>query len=126
MKKQVKARLWLSILWQFRKETSGFKIELSNLTDRELYPGIKLVSSDFLEIAPRMFTVVKPKHHADLRRAIAYLAELQWRQECSMQDQLSAFEKRSTEQRAVMKILQTAGMTNLEKINLVKEYYGWE
>lgn len=118
-------KMWFLSLNQYRHETSGFKTELSALSDQDLFPGIKFVSGWMLDFAPHIFNVTKPKYHPELRRAIAYLADLQERQIAAMVRENERFARQWKEQRQVLQILQRLGMTNQEKINLVKNHYGW-
>lgn len=115
---------WFSMLQQFRAETDGFKLELSTLPDSDLLL-IKWAIQPFLDLAPVMFGAVMPKHHADLRRSIAYIADLYERQQAARERQQIRFDLASNELGRVVKILQNAPMSNLEKINLVKNHYGW-
>lgn len=118
-------KTFISMLAQYRYETDNFKTELHTLTDAALL-NLKPVTREFLDFAPRMFAVVKPQHFAELRQAIAYLADLYDRQSAALERECERFERRTKEQARVIKILQNAPMTNAEKITLVKNHYGWE
>ena len=125
MKSQTYIEHWVSMLAQYRYETENCRLSLHRLTDAELL-HIKPVTLPFLDMAPRMLQVVKPKHAADLRRAIAYLSDLYERQSLAMEREQARFERRQTELNRVVKILNNAPMTNQEKLTLVKHHYGWE
>ena len=116
---------WVSMLAQYRYETENCLLSLHRLTDAELLT-LKPVTLPFLDMAPRMLECVKPKHAAEFRRAIAYLSDLYERQSLAMERETARFERRQTELNRVVKILNNAPMTNAEKIELVKQHYGWE
>lgn len=119
------AEHWISMLAQYRMETENFRLSLHRLTDAELLT-LKPVTLPFLDIAPRMLEIVKPKHAAEFRRAIAYLADLYERQSVAQEREQARFERRQTELNRVVKILNNAPMANKEKIELVNQHYGWE
>jgi len=115
---------WISMLAQYRYETGDFSARLHTLTDAELL-AIKPVTLPFLDLAPRMAQTAKPKYLPELRRAIAYLADLYERQSAAMERECERFERQAKEQARILKILQNAPITNTERINLVKQHYGW-
>jgi len=78
-KAQKQMEHWVPMFNQYAAETGGFSADLSTLEDYELI-SLKRVTLPFLELAPRMIEVVKPQHRPELRRAIAYLADLAERQ----------------------------------------------
>lgn len=117
--------LWVSILAQHRLETKDFKIELHTLTDAGIL-SLKPVTRNFLDFAPRMFLVVRPQHFYELRLAISYLEDLYERQSAALERECERFEMRSLKDARVFKTLQSAPMTNAEKIEFVKTAYGWE
>jgi len=127
MKKEAPSpiQVWMSQMLQFQFETSGFTVNLSGLSDDGLFPGIMAVSYWFLDFAPNVFSAIKPQHHAELRRAIAYLADLQERQVAAIYRENERFARQSKEQGQVLQILQRLDVTNQEKISLVKNHYGW-
>ena len=125
MKNQTYVEHWVSMLAQYRYETENFRLSLHRLTDAELL-HIKPVTLPFLDLAPRMLEIVKPKHAAEFRRAIAYLSDLYERQSLAQERETARLERRQTELNRVVKILNNAPMTNQEKINLVNQHYGWE
>ena len=94
MKEQVKSAVayWLSAMNQHRHETNEFSVVVGQLTDDEL-TRLKIPSDWFIDFAPFMFRAVAPKHHPELRSAIAYLAELKYRQQEAWQRD---FEKSKT------------------------------
>ena len=68
--------LWQSIYREFQHETNGFKADIYRLNDHELN-RMKMVSDNFLSFLPVILTITKPQYHAEIKRNIAYLAELQ-------------------------------------------------
>lgn len=77
--------VWQSIVNQLAYETQGFTLPLADLTPEEIVQ-IKPVPREVLEYVSRAIKAVHPKHHAELRRATAYLNTLHdlqkhaWRQ----------------------------------------------
>lgn len=69
-------RHWLSVCRQLEFETNGFTLCIHELTDDQL-TNLKPVSGWFLDFAPFMFKITRPKEHARLRTTIAYLTTLQ-------------------------------------------------
>ena len=83
---------WMSIFGQHEYETEKFTTDLSKMSVDELC-CFKQVTRQFLEFAPSMFPLWQPKYHPKLRRAIAYLTDLQHRQQVALGQQIHQWEK---------------------------------
>ena len=83
---------WISIMRQHEQETVGFSADLSAMQPDELQ-NLKTVNRETLEFAPGMFRLIAPKDHPKLRRAIAYLTDLQHRQQVALGQQIHQWEK---------------------------------
>jgi len=77
-------KAWLNIAGQHGYETENFSLALHQLTDNDL-ETLKPVSSNFLLFAPLAINALHPKCRPDARRAVAYLQELQDRQQAAAQ-----------------------------------------
>jgi hypothetical protein len=110
----------ISILAQFRHETQNFKAELSTMSDIEIL-NLKPVTRQFLDVAPRLLAVVKPQHFVELRLAISYLADLYDRQAAAQEREYARFVQHSR----MVKAVANAPITDAQKIEIVKDHYGW-
>lgn len=119
---------WRSIFGQHKWETKGFSLDLCELTDDELtddeLTNLKPVTNNFLGFAPAMFQVYLPKHHAGLRRAIAYLSDLQHRQAGAWERQIAKWEKETTALETLIERLPV--MTKEQRIKAINEHFGWD
>ena len=79
MKPSDKIRLWFSIVRQIQRETSGFKLDISKLSQSEII-NLKPVDESVIEMAPYAIQAVHPKQRASIRQAIVYLTDLRERQ----------------------------------------------
>jgi len=116
---------WMSIYRQHEYETDRFTADLAKMSVDELC-GLKHVTRQFLDFAPSMFPLWQPQYHAKLRRSIAYLTDLQHRQQVAWGQQIHEWQERSRQDARLFKSIENPAMTKAEKINLVKQYYGWE
>lgn len=67
--------VWQSIVNQLCYETEGFSLPLDTLTDDEL-TALKPIPAAVIEYAADVFRAISPRHHAELRRTVAYLNHL--------------------------------------------------
>lgn len=74
------AAVWQSRQEQLRYETDGFTLPLSGLSRRDLL-GLLWVTEEDLAFSQMMLSAVRPARRADLKKTIAYMAELHERQQ---------------------------------------------
>lgn len=71
---------WLRWEGRTRYETRNYKVSLSDLTQDELM-NLAPIPHDMIVFAPAMFNAIHPRQHPKLKKTIAYLTELNERQQ---------------------------------------------
>lgn len=83
---------WLHEYRTHKRETENFTLDLSRLGEEDLL-RLWFVSSPFLNYAPVILTRLHERHHKEIRRAVAYLNQLNAVQAPAMNRELETIRK---------------------------------